>query len=378
MKKVIAILISILTLLSYPSVSQDTVAEHDVLDWISERIEATMEENQIPAISVGIIRDGEVVLSKGFGVMNWKEEAQVDAQSIYQLASLSKTLTGIIANHLVLEGTLDLEASITVYLDKVLSDKSRKRFQDIKLKQLMQHTAGLPRSASLVSRKRKGNNYWIDGYSEAQFIVDINKLSTKRKPGVKWEYSNFAYAMVGYICEQASGQTYDELLKKYLTGKYQLSNTASTLDDRQLTLLPTPYMKEDRTVETKAFVMGKLVPASAVYSNINDLTTLMTAQLAAYREYDQHGNYSPLVLTKDVAPISEETNVSYGLGLFKVPSKRATIFGHGGDIDGFGSEYQFCPAHHAGIVLLTSSGGRWIGPLAAELFEGLLADIVGK
>ena len=342
-------------------------------DWLSNKIQKTMKENDIPAISIGIIRDGKLEINKGFGIMQRGMDQKVDGKTIYQIGSLSKTFTGIIANNLILEGKLDPENSINTYMQSILSEEANTMYQKVKLKNLLNHTAGIPRSASLVSRERVGNNYWINGYAKENLYEDINNLKLVRAPGTKWEYSNFAYAIVGYICEQASGESYETLLKKYVTDKFDMQNTCIHLNADQQKLIATPYMKEDRFQETKAFVMGELTPASALFSNVEDLSKLMVEQLSVYKSLEDSNQPNPLMLTNDAVPTGMIEGLNYGIGLFENVDKMGTSYGHGGDIDGFACDYRFTSDQNSGIVILTSSGGRWIRGFVDEIFNQLRA-----
>ncbi len=351
-----------------------TIVQSDEFDnWLNEKVQTTMKENKIPAISIGIIRNGKLERSQGFGIMKRGNGAKVNGKSIYQIGSLSKTFTGIIANNLIIEGKLNPENGIDFYLDKVLNDQSKIMYHKVKLKHLMNHSAGIPRSASLISRERKGNDYWIKGYNEKSFLTDLNQVKLIYEPGTKWEYSNFAYIILGYICEQASGESYDDLLKKYITDKFDMQNTVVTLSEIQKDLMPTPYMKRDKFKETKAFIMGKATPASALFSNIDDLSKLMLEHLSTYRALNNTSTKNPLLLTNNVVATGMIEGLSYGTGLFMDGSKSGVTYGHGGDIDGFASDYRFAPDENSGVIILTSSGGRWVHNFTSEIFDMLRA-----
>jgi CubicO group peptidase (beta-lactamase class C family) len=75
-----------------------------ILHSLDELIKQTVESNDIPSISVGVIQNGEVTLQKGYGAIERGASKKVDEKTGYQIASLSKMFTGIIANSLILEG----------------------------------------------------------------------------------------------------------------------------------------------------------------------------------------------------------------------------------------------------------------------------------
>ena len=114
-----------------------------------------------------------------------------------------------------------------------------------------------------------------------------------------------------------------------------MPNTVIIPDSKQLTLIAWPYRKDNRNVKSAPWKMGKMTPAGGVYSNIKDLSNLLLAQMKAYQ-----------------AKVVDTFGVRYG---------------HGGELDGYASDYVFMPHQGLGIILLTSSGGRWFGELGKEI-----------
>ncbi len=343
-------------------IEQDKV----LIKWMEHKIDTVMVQNNIPAISVGIIKNGKVILSKGFGVHKRDGDKKATETSIYQIASDTKKMTGMIAKYLVNDGVLNLDTPIIDYLGNTLEKKAQERLKGITMRLLLIHKSGLPYRQ--VTIRRKGNEPMKIPYSEKDIINDLNKVELKSEPNTKFGYSNFGYAVAGYICEQASGKKYVELVEQYISKNYEMPNTTTVLTEQQQKNLVTPYMKEDRNQETQAFVMGKLAAAGGVFSNINDLTNLMLRQINAYTTYEPNTqSFNPLIL-HDKPNVKED---GYGFGMGKKVFDTGIQFGHGGDMDGFASGYVFSPNYKSGIILLTSSGGHWVGELEKELFYKL-------
>ena len=134
--------------------------------------------------------------------------------------------------------------------------------------------------------------------------------------------------------------------------------------------------------------MGLLTPHGGVYSTIDDLAHLMELQIAAYIKYNNSGVTSPLVSTQiiydtEYSHMGEKyPGLSYGLGMFEATPELGisteTVFYHGGDLDGFGSEYRFSPEYGVGVVMLTSSGGRKFIKFAMTIIDELLESAVNN
>ncbi|MEM1336704.1 MAG: serine hydrolase domain-containing protein [Bacteroidota bacterium] len=339
-------------------------------DWINAKIDSTLTENNIPALSIALIEDGKVTLFEGYGTMERNSNSHVDENSIYQIASQSKMFTGIIVNNLIKEGKLKLDDPITTYLSDVLNEQSMKRLEVVKLKSLLQHTAGIPNDACSNYKRRIDGEAWLEGYSEKELVKDLNEMELEYVPDTRWKYSNSGYVIVGYICEKVSGMDYDALLRNYVTNVYNLDNTCIALNSHQKTLLVTPYRKDNREIKTQPSLMGMATPASALYSTTFNLSKIMVEQIKAYRKNKDDGSNSPLILTEQAAEMGRN-DLYYGFGLIMKSEKSWTNYNHGGDADGFGCEYFFSPEKKIGAIFLTSSGGRWIGRMANQIFYRL-------
>ena len=114
---------------------------------IDEKVQKALIENDIPSLSLGVVRNGKIDLLKGFGIKSRTDSSKVNKNSIFQIASQSKMLTGIIVNNLILEGKLNLEEPITSYFTNEISENAKNLLKEIKLKYLLNHTSGIPSDA---------------------------------------------------------------------------------------------------------------------------------------------------------------------------------------------------------------------------------------
>ncbi len=339
-------------------------ANNPTYEWVNHKVDSTIKANDIPSLSIGIVDEGKLSYFKGFGSYERGSAQTVDETSIYQIGSDTKKLTALIVKSLVLEGKLDMDASITKYLGNDLSADAKERLREITLRNLLRHTSGIPYRAP--SNNRVDGDAMLIEYTEKDLLTDLNELTLQFEPGSQFGYSNLGYAIVGYICERVSSQAYAALLEKYIVDKYGLANTMVYPDQTQLLRIPTPYRKDDRSVKTEPWKMGQMTAGGGVYSNIVDLSKLMIKQLQTYRQQIA-GEIDDtfLILTEDA------DSSHYGLGLGKTVREGRTWYGHGGDLDGFASAYVFSPDYNKGLILLTTSGGRWVGQLERDIIDKL-------
>lgn len=358
----IFVLLSCTTLREIKSVESSS----DEYLWIDGVVDSTMIENNIPALSIGIVKTGELVYAKGFGVTDREKKDEVTENTIYQIGSDTKKMTSIIVKKLEDEGIIRMDESVALLLKEKISDSSAIKLENISMEHLLRHKAGVAYRAP--SNKRIDGEPMVKEYSEADLLHDLNNLKLNSAPGDEFGYSNFGYAIAGYVCELATGMSYAKLVKEYISIPYSMNNTSVFLSEKQKALLATPYRKDDRKAETSPWKMGKLAPAGGVYSNIVDQSKLMIQQVRAYRNYKQSGNVSSsLFLTMD----DREEGGHYGLGLGKTVDQDNVRYGHGGDLDGYASSYVFSPDKNMGLIILTSSGGKWLGKMEKAMQKKL-------
>ncbi|MFC1492767.1 ankyrin repeat domain-containing protein [candidate division KSB1 bacterium] len=149
-----------------------------------------MELQKYDNINIGLVIDGETVLTKNYGVSGLNKA--------YPYGSVSKALTGMIVMQLLGEGVIEsLDDNIWKYSDRYRDCMpDRYRGAGLTIKHLLTHTSGIPHNSEPA---------WKDG-----------KLNLKFRPGEKDMYSTPAYGVIGHVIEDATGLTYDQLVRKYI------------------------------------------------------------------------------------------------------------------------------------------------------------------
>ncbi|HEV8543705.1 MAG TPA: serine hydrolase domain-containing protein, partial [Verrucomicrobiae bacterium] len=169
-----------------------------VTEKISSFIRHEMEEKEIPAISIALVEDQEIVWSAGFG--NARTNMLATADTVYRVGSVSKLFTDIAVMKLVERGALNLDVPITKY---VPSFHPMNRFgKDITLRELMAHRSGLCREPPV------GNYFDPTEPSLAATIESLNQTELVYEPGTHEKYSNAGVGLLGYILEVTQGKPY--------------------------------------------------------------------------------------------------------------------------------------------------------------------------
>ena len=352
-----------------PAQSPSPIAtvKSDELRWVRERVLAYKSENDIPAIGIGVVKDGDVMMLEGFGVLERGGDTPFTEDSLMQLGSVTKVLTGVVLNSLILEQRIDPQASIADYLGEDLTPDVRAQLAPITVEHLLHHRSGLPRDP-ITPVRADHNSPMLDGYTAETKIGDLSAMDLAFESGTEWRYSNFGYGLLGLIAERETGMSFEQLLQKYVAEPYGMQDVFIRPATEHAPRIATPYRKDDRQVATSAWDMGKESPSGGVYTTTEDMLRLITAQIAAYEIFETTGAPSPLVLTARTASTGlGNPPMRYGYGLFE----RQTRLDHFGDLDGYGSDYRLSPDLGLGMVALTTSGGVWLDDMMDEVFEDL-------
>jgi len=335
--------------------SKDLQGVEALIDWYYETY-------HIPAISAGIIENGKVVKYISRGSFTRQNKKKVDEHSYYQIASTSKTFTGIIVKSLELEGKLDVDKKIINFLGNKLSAEAQKKLGEITLRQVLYHRSGLGRS-------------W-NGYSEEDLLKALNEEALEFQPNEIYQYSNFGYALITYLMEQETNKTYRQLLKEYVSERYDLPDLEVDVTKIAPENLVTPYWKHFRLRDGRTIDFGLQVGGGGIFTNTKTLSQLAVKQMEAYEQFDSLKNSSPLILTHPKGVAWQDNFYGYGLFEFNYefddyPEITITNLEHGGDADGFACIYDYFPAYKNGVVVQTSSGGKWLYEMIYHL-NGLL------
>lgn len=188
--------ILLLLVLSVTCFAQDGVANK-----IDEYIQAEMKTAQIPGLSLAIVKNGEIVLAKGYGLANVEHQVPVKPETIFQSGSMGKQFTATAVMMLVEEGKLSLDDKITKFFPD-----GPEAWRNITVRQLLTHTSGLGDYPDNFDLRRD--------YTEDELVQRIKTTPLAFQPGEKWSYSNLGYVMLGVLIHKVSGKFYGDFLQE--------------------------------------------------------------------------------------------------------------------------------------------------------------------
>lgn len=324
-----------------------------------------IKNHNFPSISIGIVLDGKIIYAKGFGYANRESKKLADADTVYQLGSVTKTFMGNLLAQLIAEKQVSLDDSIAKYFPDSLKFPTDKNGKAITVKDIATHSAEFPRYPDNLVRT---DGEPIHGFSKQQLYQGIELVRINNPVGVRYSYSNFGYGVLGTGLENLTEKTLSELFTQRIFQPLKMNNSNLVLTDKLKANLAVPYRDDNPNQRTEPWEMGALSGAGSIFSSVNDMNLFMNEMLK-----DTEVNR---IQQTEYLKINETWN--YGLGCFVINSKtrNTKIIHHGGDIDGYASYLILYPEFKGGLIILTNSGmGRQFGEIAEGINEVVFNEL---
>ena len=192
----------------------------DAIPTMDGFVTAEMSRQKIPGMAVAVVKNGEVVLAKGYGFANLEHQVPVTTHSIFQSGSIGKQFTAAAIMLLREQGKLRLDDRIASYLPR-----TKARWGSITLRHLLTHTSGIPEYEDEVDDRRN--------YSERQLTELVGLLSRKSPPGHKFEYSNSGYLLLGIVIRAVTRKFHGDYIRENIFDPLGMK-TASIASDADI------------------------------------------------------------------------------------------------------------------------------------------------
>ncbi|MDX1479448.1 MAG: serine hydrolase domain-containing protein [Saprospiraceae bacterium] len=338
------------------------------LPQLDSLITAELADKDIPSLTVGVVKDGEVVVAKGFGFADVEAGIPAGAGTIYQLGSVTKMFTGYLLATLIHGKHISLTDTLARFFPPETRFPRSPSGQSVTVRDIATHAAEFPRYPANLERIDPDP---IRGYSREAMLQGIGMVSIDTTVGVRYQYSNFGYGVLGVAMENRMEATLADLMDAYIFSPYSMPHSSLEYRSSFSDNLAVPYLEVAPNRRTDPWNMEALAGAGNLFSCISDLNAFMIALLE-----DKEVNtiqQTPYLRINDTW--------SYGLGCFIIDSenRRTRIIYHGGDIDGYASSLTLYPEHKLGIVLLTNWGeGRVIGGVFTAVNNAIADHYLGE
>jgi D-alanyl-D-alanine carboxypeptidase len=331
-------------------ISNDTALSSSV-SLFSSWIEAEMAAADVPGAAVGIVHRDQLVWSAGFGVEDREQNKEATPQTLFRIASISKTFTATAIMHLYENGHLRLDDPVEKHLPWFRLENPFPDAPPPTINHLLSHTAGLPREAAFP--------YWNDfNFPDLdQLKAGLSRQAFAFAPGERFKYSNLGYALAGQIIEAVAGVSYAEYVEKNILSPLGMQHT-HIFPTPDMPGLATGYSRQlpgDQRTATAFTDSRAVTPAANLCTCIEDLGRYLSFQLG-------HGPKDLLslhTLRQMHHPIHVFENWDGGRspGFAVYHRQGQTLVGHGGHVYGYRSQIIFDNQAGIGIAVLLNASG---------------------
>ena len=321
---------------------------------VEKRIEQEMKKQGLPGLAFGIVIDGELAYSKGFGITSPDSKQAPDADTVYRIGSITKSFTALTVLALRDDGVLQLDDPLQKWIPQAAQlVYPTKDAQPITLRQLANHTSGLPRMGTFEPE---------NGPSEAVVVDSLAKLPLESTPGTRWNYSNLGFGLLGIVISHAAKQRFEDVVAARIFKPLGMTSTSwdPPADKLAPVLEPGPKAPQPKPPAR----LGAIAGAGAIYSTVRDMAKYVAFQLSAYppRSAEDRGPIRRATLreahsTGVLTGLAQEPVAAAGYG-FGWSMHRSCRFddsvAHNGAIDSHRAGLGFSPSRGVGMVGLTN------------------------
>ncbi len=332
---------------------------HTLTDYIKRFIEA----NQLPGLSVAVVKDGGIVLAEGFGVRSVVDGQPVTPNCLYHMASVSKPFSATALMQLAEQGKVDLDARLVEYLPWFTMDDPR--VNSITLRQMLNHISGMPD----VHDYEWGNPYTEDDALEV-YARSLSSEKLLSDPGTQFAYSNIAFELLGTVIARVSGLTFEEYMRRNIFDPLGMKTSTFLRGEVPDELAMTPHNNLFGNEVLPYYPYNRAhAPSSTFHTSANEACRWMQVNLNR-GELDgvrilQDASYD--LLWKPYFPIDDGRQI--GLSWFLQDLHGFRAVGHGGSDDGFRSMIMLVPEMNLGVTVMSNANGAPMLQLATALVE---------
>jgi CubicO group peptidase (beta-lactamase class C family) len=289
------------------------------LEQIDRFVSTEMSRQHIPGMSVAVVKNGEVMLAKGYGFANLEHEVPVTAHSIFQSGSVSKQFTAAAIMLLEEQGKLRLDDPIARYLPR-----TKARWGAITVRHLLTHTSGIPDYEDEVDTRRD--------YSEHELAEFVGRLPRTSAPGDEFEYSNSGYLLLGIVIRTITGKFHGDFIRENILEPLGMATARIVTDAETVPHRVAGYQMSTNRILNQEWMSPTFTQTAdgCFYLSLNDLLAWERAVRArALLKPDSWSKiFTPVVLN------SARTH-PYGFAWNITQRDGQTVHGHGGSFRGF-------------------------------------------
>lgn len=330
---------------------------------LDELVTRAMKTFEVPGLSLAIVKDGQVLLAKGYGVKKLGEPAPVDAQSLFGIASNSKLFTAVALGTLVDEGKISWDSRVVDYLPEfMMSDPYVTR--EMMVKDLLCHRSGLGLGAGDLM-------FWpATTLTREEILHRVRFIKPAYSFRTTYAYSNLMFAVAGELLAKVSGRPWEDFVQEKIQKRAGMtySNTRCSLVAKEANVAWPHARVEGQVKPIKPYLPDNINPAGGINSCAEDMAKWMLVLLKQGKLPDGSQLVSEKVMSEitslqtpipiykpapELAAAAMNFN-GYGLGVRLRDFRRYKVVTHTGGLAGYVSQVWLMPEIGLGVTILTN------------------------
>ncbi len=340
--------------------SSDTEKLDAALKKMDAFITETMAKTKVPGLAVAVVYGDRTVFARGYGVRKLGEPAKVDANTVFEIASVSKPIASTIVASLVGTGDVSWDDRI-VKLDPGFALSDKDATAQVTVRDLFSHRSGLPTGGGDVLEDL--------GYSRPEILSRLRYVPLAGKMGQTYHYSNFGLTEAAIAAVRKTGKTWEEIANERLYSRIGMTSTSSRYSDYEnnpdKAALHVLWNGEYRNWFVRE--ADSESPAGGVSSNVRDLAKWISLQLNGGRfggvqvvdAKALEETHKAQICSAEAGPVAMDECPGgrfYGLGwnVGKTEDGKLQLGHSGAFLLGTSTAVYMIPEEHIGVVVLVN------------------------
>jgi CubicO group peptidase (beta-lactamase class C family) len=342
------------------------------------RVREILNRRPTVGLAVGVVHNGQLAFFHGHGLADIASNTPITEDTVFRIASITKTFTAIAVMQLWEQGLVDLDAPAADYLRAYRLVPANAGFRPATLRHLLTHTSGLPEVVHAPRSLRYvfGESFRLDQPLPTLAEYYHGALHLVAEPGTRFTYTDHNFATLGQIVEDVSGQPLDRYFREHIFEPLGMADTDLLRSKAVVSRLATGYTLRSGGAEPVTDRQWVTAAASSIYSTPRDMARYLAALLGGGA--NEHGSVlKPATLASMFAPQYQSDPRVPGIGLafsrFDLGGHLAVE--HEGILPGFNSDIFAAPDDGVGVMAFTNGARQamlWLPTEAGRLLGHLI------
>jgi CubicO group peptidase (beta-lactamase class C family) len=337
-----------------------------------------MSTHNVPGAAVALIKDGSIVLEKGYGFRDLAAHAPVTTATLFNIGSISKSFTALGVAQLVDQHQVDLDAPVIRYIpDLRLTD--RQATQSVTLRQLLSHTSGLPADEQWPQQIPATRDGIVSEFASMQITAQLGK---------RFQYCSRCIVLAAYVLERITGQSWEAYTRRHIFAPIGMTMASfGPLGLEQAPDRARPYRHDGILGQvpvpwSRLQYLEALGPGGGIDASVDEMARYALLQLDDGTMFGRRILSTEMMaelhrpeidVGVDWRPAARAENLHYALGWFTADVRGVHLVYHNGENPGFRAAVVLVPSSKAGVVVLTNGESMsFIEMTIRSLLEQLL------